>query len=129
MTEIDIQNTIRLNLSRDDVRLFRNAVGVGWSGTLMHKGIEGVYLKGARAQTYGLGTGSPDLVGWRSIVITPDMVGKRVAVFVGLEVKGPRGRVTFDQQNWQSILRRNGAITAIVRNVEEARDAIEKGIP
>lgn len=32
---------------------------------------------------------SSDLIGWRSIVITPDMVGQRVAIFASHEIKEP----------------------------------------
>jgi hypothetical protein len=34
--------------------------------------------------------GTPDLIGFDSIIITPDMVGKRVAVFVGTELKATK---------------------------------------
>jgi hypothetical protein len=35
----------------------------------------------------GLGTGSSDLIGYTKKTITPDMVGKTVAIFTAIEVK------------------------------------------
>lgn len=34
--------------------------------------------------------GAPDMIGFDSIIITPEMVGKRVAVFVGSELKATK---------------------------------------
>jgi hypothetical protein len=42
----------------------------------------------------GLVKATADLIGWRSITITPDMVGTTVAIFASIEVKTPTGRVS-----------------------------------
>lgn len=78
-----IQNEIRLALGTGPSRLWRNNTGA---------------LKDARGQLvrYGLCPGSSDLIGFRTITITPDMVGQQVAVFTAVEVKD-RGRPTEQQ--------------------------------
>jgi hypothetical protein len=47
--------------------------------------------------------GSADLIGYRSITITPDMVGQQVAVFASIEVKTPTGRIRPEQQQWLAV--------------------------
>lgn len=106
MTETSIQSRILRALgSRPDTRLFRNQVGVGWVG------------KPDRLTrvSFGLHPGSSDLIGWRTITITPEMVGKRVAVFLGIEVKTDSGRLRPNQINWDQRLREAGGASVIVR--------------
>ena len=74
MNETGIQNAIRMVVSMLKGRVFRNNVG-----TVRHA--DGSVFP------YGLGTGTSDLVGWYPVVVTPDMVGRRVAVFLAVEVK------------------------------------------
>lgn len=71
---------------------------------------------------YGLGRGTPDLVGYRSIRVTPDMVGKRVAVFVGIECKmpGKRKNATKEQKAFIKQVNDEGGIGMIVESVDEA---------
>lgn len=87
MTEARVQSLIRLEAGRDPtLKLWRNNVGV-------------LLDRNGRPVRYGLANDtkelnakikSGDLIGWRSIVITPDMVGRVVAVFVSRECK-PEG--------------------------------------
>lgn len=107
MTEAQIQQHIRL-LSRGPVRLFRNNVG------------KLPDPRTGRLVTFGLAPGSADLIGWRTVEITPDMVGQRVAVFASIEVKAPRGRVRPDQQTWLAAVQGAGGIAGIARSPEEA---------
>ena len=40
--------------------------------------------------TYGVGgDGGHDLIGWRSIIVTPEMIGQRIAIFTSVETKKP----------------------------------------
>jgi hypothetical protein len=79
------QSAIRLEAPTKECRLFRNNVGA-------LEDAEG------RQVRFGLANDSPqinkrlkssDLVGWRRVVITPDMVGKLIAQFLCREVKRP----------------------------------------
>ncbi len=85
----------------DGVRVWRNNVGVDT-------------MRGIR---YGLGVGSPDLVGiaW----------GR----FVGLEVKTPTGRVSKEQTMWLDMVRRFGGVAGVARSVEDAIAIVEEARP
>ena len=78
-SEQTIQQHIRIACSTGDTRLFRNN-----TGTLRDQH--------GRPVQFGLCKGSADLIGYRTITITPEMVGQQVAVFTSIEVKTPTGR-------------------------------------
>lgn len=64
--------------------------------------------------------GGSDLIGYRSIEVTPDMVGQRIAVFTAIEIKTPTGRATPAQRHFIDHIRSAGGIAAIVRSTAEA---------
>ena len=69
----------------------------------------------------GLHEGSADLIGWESLVITPEMVGRKVAVLLSIECKATKGRVREAQQVWCEQVRLAGGAAGFARSVEEAR--------
>jgi hypothetical protein len=89
------------------VRLYRNNCGV-----LQDR--RGVPVR------YGLQPGSSDLIGWRTVTITPDMIGQRIAVFTSIEVKTPTGRLRPEQQQWLDAVQAAGGIAGVARSVEDA---------
>jgi hypothetical protein len=107
-SEQSIQQHIRLTCSRGPVRLYRNNCGV-----LQDR--RGVPVR------YGLQPGSSDLIGWRTVTITPDMVGQRIAVFTSIEVKTATGRVKPEQQQWLDAVQAAGGIAGVARSVEDAQ--------
>lgn len=108
-SETTLQQQIRLALgTRPDARLFRNQVG-----SLPDP-------RTGRLVTFGLARGSADLIGWRTVTVTPDMVGQRLAVFTSIEVKTPTGRVRPDQQAWLGVVRGAGGIAGVARSVTDA---------
>lgn len=117
-SEQSIQQHIRLRCSTGPVRLFRNNTGT-------------LYDRQGRPVQFGLAKGSADLIGWRTITITPDMVGQTVAVFTSLEVKTPTGRVSPEQRQWLEAVQAAGGVAGVVRSVEEAeallRNTTEQG--
>jgi hypothetical protein len=106
-SEQSIQQHIRIACSTGDTRLFRNN-----TGTLKDQH--------GRPVQFGLCKGSADLIGYRSITITPDMVGQQVAVFTSIEVKTPTGRVRPEQQAWLDTVQAAGGIAGVARSVEDA---------
>ena len=111
MSEQHIQQHIRL-LSRGPVRLFRNNVG------------KLPDPRTGRLVAFGLAPGSADLIGWRSVVVTPDMVGQRVAVFASVEVKSARGRLRPEQAAWLAAVQAAGGIAGVARSPEEAAEIL-----
>jgi len=108
MTESAIQRAIVQALnSREDVRVFRNNVGF----TLTADG---------RPLHFGLVPGSGDLIGWKRHRVTQEDVGSDLAVFLSVEVKTERGRVSDAQENWKEQVNKNGGIAIVARSVEEA---------
>ncbi len=112
--ETDLQQRIRLALGTlAELRIFRNQVG-----SLPDP-------KTGRPVQFGLARGSADLIGWRTITVTPDMVGQRLAVFTSIEVKTPRGRLTPEQHNWLHAVRTAGGIAGVARSVADALQITE----
>ena len=71
--------------------------------------------------TFGLAKGSSDLIGYRTVTVTPEMVGQRIAVFTSLEVKTATGRVSAEQRQWLEVVAAAGGIAGVVRSVEDAQ--------
>lgn len=69
--------------------------------------------------------GSSDSIGFCSIEITPEMVGKKVAVFFGAEFKTAKGKQREEQKNWENHITNLGAPYRIIRSPEEMQEYIE----
>lgn len=106
MAESTLLRALLLRGSALGARLFRNQVG-------RYPTMDGRYISS------GLCVGSPDLVGWKSVTITPDMVGRRVAVFVGVEAKTPVGRLSDEQRAFLGALEAAGGIAVVARSTED----------
>ena len=122
MTESELQALIlRAAGSKPHVRVFRNQVGEGYVGKAL-RDPEGVFLRDARHVRMGLFPGSGDLIGWRTLTITSDMVGKPIAQFLSIEVKTPTGRVRPDQHNWADQITAAGGNAIIARSVSDTNN-------
>jgi hypothetical protein len=111
--ETTLQQQIRLALgTRTDLRLFRNQVG------------QLPDPRTGRPVQFGLARGSADLIGWRTITVTPQMVGQQLAVFTSIEVKTERGHVRPEQHAWQRTVSAAGGIAGIARSIQDANDLV-----
>lgn len=106
MREQAIMQRVMLAASRLGWRIFRNNVGV-----LPDR--RGVPVR------YGLCPGSSDLIGWRSVTITPAMVGDTIAQFVAVEVKTPSGKVSPEQMAWLTAVLEAGGVAMVARDPED----------
>lgn len=95
MKEINIQNLIRLELSKIGAIVFRNNVGL-------------FLTEDGRKIRTGLCIGSADLIGWYK--------GK----FLAIEVKQPGKNATPDQQNFINQVNDSGGIAFVAHSVDEA---------
>lgn len=110
MAETAITQRIRLALtSLGFCRIFRNNVG-----QVIPKGQN-------RPISFGLFPGSGDLIGWRTVRVTKEMVGRDLAVFTSIEVKNEEGgKVSDAQKKWKENVLAAGGIAMIVNSPEEA---------
>jgi hypothetical protein len=107
--ETTLQQQIRLALgTHPELRIFRNQVG-----SLPDP-------RTGRLVQFGLARGSADLIGWRTVTITPEMVGQQLAIFTSIEIKTPSGRITPQQRNWLHAVRTAGGIAGVARSVGDA---------
>ncbi len=128
-TEHEIQNEIRVAVGTTQVAtLFRANVGEAWTGICrrMNWIPDRVVIDGARRFQSGLPVGFPDLFGFQTIEVTPEMVGRKLAVFAFLEVKKPGGRTNKAQEKMHAFLHEAGAVGGIARSAEEAVTLLQR---
>ncbi len=109
--ETNISNRVRVAVSQLGCKIFRNPVG----------------FDNDRKVRYGLARGSPDLVGWLPIEITEKHLGMKLAVFVGIEVKGKNTAFKEHQRNFLNQIASDGGIAVLARgNADDAIRAINE---
>lgn len=136
MKEHPLQNEIR-NALAGQCFTFRANVGTGWQGVgapirtsrpiTVHLMPGDVVLRQARPFSTGLPEGFSDLFGFVPVEITPDMVGKRVAIFHALEVKPEKKKPTAQQVAFIQAVNDNGGRSGVVRSVQDAVNVIHQG--
>lgn len=96
-SEAYVQSLVRLEAPAKGVRLWRNNVGV-------------LFDANGRPVRYGLANDSAtlnrelksgDLIGWRPVLVTPDMVGRVIAQFVSRECKPADWRPALSGERWE----------------------------
>ena len=108
LLEKNIRNNIILLSAKDGITLFNNPVGTAWAGKY-NPATHSVIAP--RAVRYGLAIGSSDLIGITPVKITPDMVGKTIGVFTGVEVKVDKNgkyKETEEQKKFGKFIEKNG---------------------
>ena len=107
--ETVLQQNIRLALGQiHSLRLFRNQVG------------QLPDPRTGRPVQFGLAKGSSDLIGFKTIKITPDMVGKEIAQFVSLDIKTERSKLSTLLHNWLQKVKSSGGIVGVARSIQDA---------
>ena len=116
MTENQVSNEIRAACNTGKTRAWRNNVA-----KINHQG---------RWLNFGIpGPGGSDLIGCHSLTITPEHVGKRIAVFVAIECKSPTGKPTAEQTAFIEFIAAMGGIAAVARSADEALSIIQNYKP
>jgi hypothetical protein len=112
MTETDSMRRTMIAACSHAMRLLRNQVG---RYRILRDDGSTQWL------TTGLVPGSGDLIGWRTIVVTPEMVGRRLAVFTSVEMKKPKsGKHEPDQISWAEAVNNAGGIAVFATSEHEA---------
>ena len=139
--ESKLSNLVTANftaLTNIGSRIFRNNVGLGWSGKIKHKALTpmsiylqpgDVVLSNARPVKYGLCEGSSDKIGWTQVVITEEMIGKKIAVFTAIEEKSRKGSATAVQKNFIKTVLSCGGIAVLAKSLDDLKAAIDSYKP
>lgn len=118
-------------------RLFRLNTGQAWvSGAGPARRLQdgSVLVPAARPVSLGFGMtngkplkGASDLCGWTTVRITPQMVGRDVAVFTAIETKRSKGgRVSTEQKNFINQVNAAGGIAGVASSPEQATAIIDQ---
>lgn len=68
---------------------------------------------------FGLPPGSSDCIGFTKVTITPDMIGRTLAVFTAIEVKTKVGKELGNQKRFRRMITESGGIAHVVRDLED----------
>jgi hypothetical protein len=117
--------------SKLGARLFRMQVGLFWAGKSQRferaaqiKVQPGdVLIRQGRPVKVGE-EGMGDGIGFVSRVITPDMVGQKVAVYLSIEDKAGTGKASQAQKAWKAMVRSFGGLAGLARTDEDVRRII-----
>lgn len=130
MKETELMHRIMLALSASGARLMRNNVGNGYLGELVTVLPNGdCVLRAWRRVQFGLTPGASDLIGWRSLTVGPEHVGRTFALFAACEVKRAvsgysPARLTPAQRQFLNAVRAAGGLGCVAHTVDEARREI-----
>jgi len=61
------------------------------------------------------------------VVVTPEMVGQRLAQFVALEIKTTQGVVSPEQQAFLRLVQQLGGVAAVCRSIQQAQTVLGLG--
>lgn len=136
-TEADLMRSMMAEAPKHGARLWRNNVGQGLSirarSTQHREAIikacqELATRMGGSAQriTYGLPTGSGDLIGYAYREIKLEHVGSCWPVFASAEVKTATGRPSDEQRRWNAFVLSVGGVSGIVRSIDDLRTLLKK---
>lgn len=96
-------------------RLFRINAGMGWVGKLVkHDRAKGLLTLKDPRPLHAAPLHWPDVCGWETVEITPEMVGKKVAVVKFVEVK-VTGGLTPGQAAFRDLVLKMGGIHKVDR--------------
>lgn len=120
MTEGALLKKFLVEFSRLGGRLFRNNTGVMYAGRGSRNPDGSITLREYRPVRAGLCVGSSDLIGWQTIAVTQDMVGRQIAVFTAIEVKSSKKfKPTKDQRIFLSAVSAAGGIAVCAYDLND----------
>lgn len=123
MNESEIQQKIQIEGPYHNCQLLRNNSGVlkNEQGTPVRYGLGNISSKHNKQMK------SSDLIGFTSKIITPEMIGKTVAIFTSIEIKNSENSINSNseriiaQQNFINWVLRHGGIAGFAKSVDDFR--------
>lgn len=119
MKEQSIQNEILIAMGQAGAYGLRVNSGQFWGGEVLSHDGKMLLLKNP-TKILGAPAGTSDIIGCKSVLITPQMIGKTIGQFICLEVKKPGEKAKKHQENFLAVMKSRGAITGVARSPEQA---------
>lgn len=135
MKESALLKKFLVEYSADGHRLWRMQSGLFWNGkskridkpTTVTLGPGDVVIRKARRVRVGF-PGLSDTIGFTKVKITPEMVGRTVAIFTAAETKGEKTKVRPEQIQFVRVINQSGGIGVIAKKLEHLFEAVNKFI-
>lgn len=135
MKESSLLTKFLVEYSASGHRLFRFQSGLFWAGRAIiikesksiHVTPGTVVIKKPRRVKSGH-VGMSDLLGFTQVTITPEMVGRKFAVFTAVEGKTEKVKVTKEQNNFIRMVNQMGGIGVIAKKLDHLFEAMNKFI-
>ena len=106
----------RLMVKLRDFIIFRNHRGKAWTGKAhLEKKTNTVIIKNPRFYEFGLTPGASDMIGWRKITITQDMIGQEFAQFAAIEGKTKYDKLSKEQLIFLNNVKKYGGYAAVAQ--------------
>lgn len=130
--ETDIVHTIMKDASLHGARLFKNVRGLFFTLDSVRALCDAAKsmnpkrvvdaIRNLRQVRAGLqADGSSDLIGFRPLLITQEMVGLTLPIFTNIEVKTATGALKEKQPEWLNFVLKNGGFSGVARSPEDAK--------
>lgn len=116
-----------LAASKVGARLFRANTGLAWAGSKLRKILKAetiivpagaLIIYDPRPFKAGV-EGMSDSTGWISVIVTPEMVGQRIAVYCAVEDKSGSGRPTKEQAAFIGAVNASGGRAGVARSEQD----------
>lgn len=107
-SESDVNADIRKWCNEQpDITLYRNNRG-------------SIRLDGGGVLSYGVGpNGAADWIGYKTVTVTPAMVGKKVAIFTAIEAKRPDAKARVEQVEFLLGVTRAGGVSGVASSKDD----------
>lgn len=123
--EYNVSAEASMEISRCGGVSWRNNVGSATAGKVVRRykqnGKEYAVIESPRHIDFGLAVGSGDRIGLISQIVTPDMVGGKVARFTSFEMKTATGKARQQQINWHNFVYDAGGYSGFIRSDADVR--------
>jgi hypothetical protein len=119
VTESDLMRSLQIEASSLGARLFRQNVGLAWTGDVRRNRDGSITIRNPRPMRFGV-AGMSDLGGWVSATIG----GHRVAIYAQVEIKAG-AKVTDEQRRWIEAVRFAGGRAGVARSSADLREILQ----
>jgi hypothetical protein len=116
MKEQNLYKALQARHSKQGI-LFRNNTGTAYQGKRAVINSRPIITE-PRQIIFGLCVGSSDLIGWTESIVTPEMVGQKIAIFTAVEVKNEKGKASKEQLKFLKAVRNAGGIARLTRYID-----------